>query len=65
MTEEEMKEWIDNASYEELLFKWRFAPVGHPLFRGATGDYFKSTLDKKKEELTHEERVGISKKIGF
>ena len=29
---DEQKRWIDNASYEELLRKWRFTPSGDPIF---------------------------------
>lgn len=32
MTTEEMIAWIDQASYEDLLRKWRFAPIGDPFF---------------------------------
>jgi hypothetical protein len=32
MTSEEIKQWIDNATFEELLEKWRNAPVGSPWF---------------------------------
>ena len=27
MTLEQMKTWIDQAGYEQLLAKWRFAPM--------------------------------------
>lgn len=31
---EELKNWIDNATYQELLRKWRFSPSGDPFFIG-------------------------------
>ena len=45
----EQKKWIDNASYEELLERWRFAPVGvsNPLFQGDTGDYYSAVMKEK------------------
>ncbi len=36
----EMKARIDAMSRYEMAAKWRFAPVGDPLFQGAAGDYF-------------------------
>jgi hypothetical protein len=60
-----LKEWIDNASYEQLFYKWRFAPIGDPLFQGETGDYFTHQLTLKREPLTLEERVAISKRLSW
>lgn len=34
------KEKIDGLSYEQLLSRWRFAPVGDPWFQGETGKYW-------------------------
>ena len=34
------KAYIDSLSYEQLLSKWRFAPIGDPWFQGETGDYW-------------------------
>ena len=28
MINEKIKKWIDNATYEQLLSRWRFAPIG-------------------------------------
>jgi hypothetical protein len=36
---EENKKYIDGLSYESLLSKWRFAPVGDKWFEGDTGTY--------------------------
>lgn len=38
------KDWIDNASHEQLLRKWRFAPSGDPFFTGETGEYYGKAL---------------------
>jgi hypothetical protein len=34
------KRWIDNATYEQLLARWRFEPLGSPWFQGELGDYY-------------------------
>ena len=64
MSDDCMKEWIDNASYEELLSKWRFAPVGDPFFVGEVGSYYSSKMQEKRREIGNEEHVRISKKLG-
>jgi len=64
MTEVQMKDWIDNASYEDLLRRWRFAPVGDLYFQGSIGDYYAEVMNKKKNELPHEDQVRASKNIG-
>lgn len=43
LTDEE-KAYIDNASTQELLRKWRFAPLGSDYFYGERGEYFKTVL---------------------
>lgn len=49
MTKQEMITWIDNASYEDLLRKWRFAPGGDPFFVDEIGKIlFKSNVRKKR-----------------
>ena len=65
MNEQEMKAWIDAASYEALLNKWRFAPVGEAMFQGATGDYYRKVLEQKKAALPPGEAVRASKSIGW
>ena len=61
---DEIKAWIDSASYEELLRKWRLAPVGDPIFVGEVGDYYVKRMGEKYDEVGIEEHVRISKKIG-
>ena len=61
MTPEE-KEWVDNASYETLLEKWRFSPVGSPIFAGEKGKYFSKIMFEKKEKSDH---VAASKRVGW
>ena len=59
------KKWIDSASYQQLLRRWRFAPVGDPLFQGDTGKYFSDKLATRKAEVGQSEHVGASKAIGW
>ena len=64
---DEMKKWIDNATYEQLLRRWRFSPAGDPFFNDTTGvaDYYIKVMNKKKDELGNCKAVDISKKIGW
>jgi len=64
MNKDEMKQWIDNTSYEQLLSRWRFAPVGDLMFQGEIGDYYAEVMNKKREEVGNEEHVRASKSIG-
>ena len=59
------KAWIDEASYEDLLHKWRFTPLGDDYFQGARGDYFRDVMFAKKKALPPEEQVAISKRVGW
>lgn len=62
---QEHKEWIDNASYTQLLSKWRFAPMGDPYFMDDTGEYFAKVMNEKKQQLSNSEQVKTSKSIGW
>ena len=61
----ENKQHIDGLSYEQLLSRWRFAPIGDRWFQGETGDYWGSVMNKKKEEIGQAEASNISKDIGW
>mgnify|MGYP001580239173 CR=1 FL=1 len=61
---EGIKEWIDTASYESLLYKWRFATAGSPFFTGETGDYYAEVMEEKRSK-DPEEAVRASKRIGW
>jgi len=63
MNEQKMRDWIDNASYEELLRKWRYAPIGSPWFAGELGDHYAIVMKKKREQVGHAEAVATSKRI--
>lgn len=60
-----MKKWIDEASYEELLRKWRFASHGESFFRGEMGDYYSKVLSRKMKEVGNSAAVAASKSIGW
>ena len=60
------KDWIDNASYEQLLEKWRFSPVGSPWFQGEVGEYFAKVMkDRRSQPGGDDEHVRASKAIGW
>ena len=63
-TEDEMKQWIDGASYGQLLDRWRSAPAGEPIFQRPMGDYYKEVMDRKKAEVGPGAAVAASKAIG-
>lgn len=65
MTIEQMKEWIDNALYEELLRKWRFAPSGNPFFIGEVGSYYSKKMAEKRKEVGEAAHITASKSIGW
>ena len=65
MTEKEMKDWIDNASYESLLKKWRFTSVSDAFFQGVTGEYYKTVMFKKRDEIGNAAHVRASKAVGW
>ncbi len=60
-----MKEWIDNATYEELLSRWRFASDGDLIFQGEAGEYYAEVMKKKGEEIGDDARVKASKSVGW
>lgn len=70
MTEKELEEWtmrnwIDEATYVELLRRWRFHPAGSPWTKGKIGHYFGKVMEEKKAKLTHSEQVAASKEVGW
>lgn len=65
MTEEEMMLWLDTATYPQLLRRWRFESLGSNWFQGEVGSYFVAVMSEKKQALTVEDQVKISREIGF
>jgi hypothetical protein len=64
-TKEEMKNWIDNASYIALLSRWRFHPSGDPIFQAEIGEYYSEVMARKRGEVGDEAHVRASKAIGW
>lgn len=64
MTDEQAR-WINEASLEELLRKWRFAPVGDAMLQGDSGDHFCRVMKQKRNEVSAEEWSRISKAVGW
>jgi hypothetical protein len=65
MNTKEMIEWIDKASYRDLLSKWRFEEGGSPWFCGEIGDYYKKVMFEKRNMLSNADQVNASKSIGW
>ena len=64
MNDEAMKKWIDGASYEELLHRWRFAELFSPWFQGDVGAYFSKVMFEKRDADVAE-AIAASKRIGW
>ena len=62
---EGQKNWIDLATYTERLKKWRFAPLGDPMFQGDTGKYYNEVMAKRREEVGPAEHTRVSEAIGW
>lgn len=61
-----VKEWIDKATYEDLLRRWRFTDIGDPMFVGDTGEYFiKRMKELRALGARNDIHVTASKRIGW
>lgn len=66
LTDQMMLDWIESATYEQLLQKWRFEPIGSPWFADtAVSDAFSAKFIKLRDEISDEERIGASKRVGW
>ena len=61
----EMKDWIDQSSYEDLLRRYRLAPIGDPIFQEEVGKYYEEIMSKKKKEVGDVVAIQASKNIGW
>ena len=61
---DQMAEWIDNASYGELLEKWRFAPSGSMWFIGSIGQYYQKIMLEKRSAIGPDAATKESKRLG-
>ena len=55
MKEQQMKAWINGASYEELLKK---AKVDPSWFEGEIGDYYFAVLSLKRAQVLRSKAIG-------
>lgn len=62
----ERKQHIDGLSYDQLLSRWRFAPVGDKWFQGETGDYWGKRMAELRAQPGGDGRhVAASKSLGW
>lgn len=61
------KDWIDKASYEALLRRWRFTitPPGESIFSGESATYYAEVMRKRREEIGPAGHTATSKAIGW
>lgn len=60
------KDYIDSLSYESLLSRWRFSPIGDPWFQGETGDYWGKRMAEIRSQPGGQGRhVATSKFLGW
>lgn len=59
------KQWIDNATYSELLTRWRFEPIGSEWFDGELGEYFKQRFFYLRDSMVGEDLIRVSKAVGW
>ncbi len=60
----ERKAHIDSLSYESLLSRWRFAPVGDAWFQDETGRYWNQRMSELRSQ-DPEGAVAASKSLGW
>jgi len=60
----EIKDRIDSMTHYDLLYRWRNAPIGQPLFEGESGEYWGKRMKEKRQE-NPAQAVQDSKDIGW
>lgn len=60
----ELKAEIDNKSHYELLCRWRFHPIGDPIFQDESGEYFGKRMAELRTK-DPEQAIVNSKTLGF
>lgn len=65
MISESIKVEIDAMPYEAMLRRWRFAPVGDPIFKGEVGAYYSKVMGEKRVAAGPGAHVTASKTIGW
>lgn len=59
----EQKAWIDKATYYQLLKRWRYSPIGDPIFSDELGRYYAEVMATKRR--AHPDPVSVSKRVGW
>lgn len=63
---DELKAKIDAKTYEQLLDRWRNAPIGDPIFQGETGEYWGKRMKELRSQPGGDSKhVAASKSIGW
>lgn len=63
---DEVKQRIDDMSYEQLLYQVRFSKIGEPLLQGPSGEYLLACMAKVRNAPGGNQiHVQASKKIGW
>jgi hypothetical protein len=57
--------WIDQASYIDLLAKWRFARLGDPYFQGEVADHYTAVMRQRRDEVGPQAHTQASKVVGW
>ncbi len=65
MTDEEIRQWVDSASYEMLLFKWCNSPFDDPFFWREMGEYYLQKIIDKRSEVGEEEHKRILMRLSW
>lgn len=65
-SKQEMLDYINKASLEDLIRLWRFEPVGSPYFvPGDVNDRLVEVYTAKREASSHDQLVAASKSVGW
>ena len=51
-----MKQWIDNASYNELFNRWRKEPKQSFWLNGSVGEHYLKVMQEKKKALNSQDK---------
>lgn len=57
--------WIENASYEELLRRFRYTKDNSKWFKGILGRYYRKQMYYKAACLPKAQQSAISEKVGW
>lgn len=65
-SKQEMLDFIEGASLDDLIRLWRFEPSGSPYFLpGDVNDRLVEVYTAKREAHSHDQLVAASKRVGW